>query len=114
MTMRNRVPFAVAGCALVLGGAVCARQQATILVSTASYGQNVDKHAAGNATKCLSSACNGKVSCTFAIKFAAKATNDNTPYKYKDFDFVYRCGNKVKEGHIHNSHSKTILLSCAD
>lgn len=114
MTMRNRVRFAVAGCVLILGGALCAQQEPTIQVSTASYGLNVDKRAAGNATKCLSSACNGKRSCTFAIKYAAKAAKDTTPYKYKDFDFVYRCGDKVKEGHISNSHSKTILLSCAD
>lgn len=114
MAMRNRVRFAVMGCALMLGGVLCAQQQPTIHVSSASYGLNVDKRAAGNATKCLSSACDGKRSCTFAIRDAAKAAKDSTPYKYKDFDFVYRCGEKVKEGHISNSHSKTILLSCAD
>ena len=112
--MRNGVRFTIAGWALMLGGILCARQEPTIQVSTASYGLNVDKHAAGNVTKCLSSACNGKRSCTFAVKDAAKAAKDTTPYKYKDFDFVYRCGNQVKEGHISNSHSKIILLSCAD
>jgi hypothetical protein len=114
--MRNRLRFGVAGCVLLLsvGGLLCAPQHPTIQVVIASYGLNVDKRAAGNVTKCLSSACNGKISCTFAVKDAAKAANDTTPYKYKDFDFVYRCGNQTKEGHFHNSHSKIILLSCAD
>jgi len=108
--------FAMTGCVFLLGvgGLLCAQQEVTIRVVSASYGANVDKRAAGNVTKCLGSACNGKRSCRFAVKDAAKAANDSTPYKYKDFDFVYRCGDKTKEGHYHNSHSKTILLSCAD
>jgi hypothetical protein len=113
--MRNGTRLGITGGLLLLGvgGLLCA-QQPTIQVVSASYGMNVDKGAAGNATKCLSSACNGKISCTFAVKYAAKAAHDNTPYRYKDFDFAYRCGDKTKQGQFHNSHSKTILLSCAD
>jgi hypothetical protein len=107
--------FAVGGCGLLLCGILCAQDKPTIQISSASYGLNVDKRAAGNATKCLSSACNGKRSCDFAIRDAAKATADDTPYKYKDFDFSYRCGSQVKKGHIGgNARSKTIMLSCAD
>lgn len=114
MATRNRLRFAITGCALLLAGILCAQEHPTIQVANASYGLNVDKRAAGNATKCLSSACDGKTSCNFAVKYAAKAASDHSPYRYKDFDFEYRCGERIKVGHVSKSHGKIILLSCAD
>jgi hypothetical protein len=105
------------GCGFVLS--ICAglhgQQKPTIEVSSASYGLNINKRALGNATKCVKSACNGKRSCNFAIKDAASTIASLSSSKSNDFDYVYRCGDKVKKGHIDgDSTDKIVLLSCAD
>ena len=109
----------MAACGLVLAfcGSLSARGQdkPAIRVSSASYGLNVSKHALGNATKYVRSACDTKRSCNFAVQDAATAVADPAPGKPKEFDVVYHCGNKVKKDHIDGeSKDKILLLSCAD
>jgi len=102
---------------LVFCGSLCAQEQdkPTIRVSSASYGLNTGRHALGNATKYVRSACDTKRSCNFAVKDAATALADPPPGKPTEFDVVYHCGDKVKKGHLEGeSKDKILLLSCAD
>jgi len=92
-----------------------AQHKPTIEVSSASYGLNITERALGNATKYIKSACDGKRSCNFAVKVAANAITDSALGKSNDFDFVYRCGDNVKRGHIaRDSTKKIVLLTCTD
>jgi hypothetical protein len=103
------------GSVLLVCGGLHGQQKPTIEVSSASYGLNVSKHAQGNATKYVKSACNAKRSCNFAVKDAASRIAGLASTKFNDFEFVYRCGDKVKKGHVDgNSTNKIILLTCAD
>jgi hypothetical protein len=110
-----RTLFVACGSVLLLCEGVHAQQKPTIEVSSASYGLNVSDRALGNATEYVKSACDAKRSCNFAVKCAASAIADPASGKSKNFDFVYRCGNRVKKGHIDgDSTGKTVLLTCAD
>jgi hypothetical protein len=113
--MRNGARLVACAFALSICGALCAQEKPTIEVSSASYGLNVNKHALGNATKSVKSACDAKRSCNFAVKDAAGKFTDAATEKSRDFDFVYRCGDRVKKGHIAGeSKDKIVLLTCAD
>jgi hypothetical protein len=108
-----------AGCSLfvllLVCGASWAQQKPAIEVYSASYGLNVSKHALGNATRWVSSACDAKRSCNFAVKDAARKISDTAPGRPNDFDVVYHCGENVKRGHINaESRNKIVLLTCAD
>jgi hypothetical protein len=116
---RRARKFSIAGCSLfvflLLCGASRAQQKSAIEVFSASYGLNVSKHALGNATRWVSSACDAKKSCYFAVKDAARKIFDTAPGRSNDFDVVYRCGENVKKGHINaESRNKIVLLTCAD
>ncbi len=105
------------GCCFVLSvcGGLHGQQKPTIEVSSASFGLNISKRALGNATKYVKSACNAKRSCNFAVKDAASKIADLSSSNSKDFDYVYRCGDKVKKGHIDgDSTDKIVLLTCTD
>jgi hypothetical protein len=93
-----------------------AQRKPTIEVSSASYGLNISQRAYGNATKYVKSACDAKRSCNFAVKDAASVFAESAPSKSpKDFDFVYRCGERIKKRHIPgDSTGKVVLLTCAD
>ena len=106
--------FACGAVFLVCGG-LHAQQKPTIDVSCASYGLNSTERALGNATEYVKSACDAKRSCNVAVKDAASAIADPALGQSKDFDFVYRCGDRVKRGHIAgDSTHKIVLLTCAD
>jgi hypothetical protein len=103
------------GSFLLFCGGASAQQKPTIEVSSATYGLNSSKSGLGNATEYIKSACDAKRSCIFAVKNVASAIADSALGKSKDFDFVYRCGDKVKKGHIDgDSTGKAVLLTCAD
>ena len=105
------------GCGLVLVfcGSLCAQDKPAIRVVSASYGLNATKAALGNVTKYVKSACDGKRSCEFKVKNIVKEIADPAPEQWKDFDVVYRCGEKEKTGHASGkTKDKTVLLSCAD
>jgi hypothetical protein len=113
--MISKTLFVTCGSFVLLCGGVHAQPKPTIEVSSASYGLNVSNRALGNATEYVKSACDAKRSCSFAVKCAANAIADPTSGKPKNFDFVYRCGDRVKKGHIDgDSTDKTVLLTCAD
>ena len=113
--MRSKTPLIASGYLLLVCGSLHARQKPTIEVASASYGLNSSNRALGNATEYVKSACDAKRSCIVAVKCAANAIADPAPGKSKNFDFVYRCGDRVKEGHIEgDSTNKSVLLTCAD
>jgi hypothetical protein len=113
--MRSRARLVACGFAFSLCGALCAQEKPTIEVSSASYGLNVNKHASGNATKYVKSACDTKRSCNFAVKNATSKNAGSVQEKPRDFDFVYRCGDKEKTGHITGeSKQKIVLLTCTN
>ena len=92
-----------------------AQQKCAIEVFSASYGLNVSKQALGNTTRWVSSACDAKRSCYFAVRDAARKISDAASGKSSDFEVVYRCGENVKKGHINaESSNKIVLLTCAD
>jgi hypothetical protein len=111
------VQLAICGLVLMLCGSLYAQDQdkPTIRVSSATYGLNASRHALGNATKYVRSACDAKRSCNFAVKDAATAIVDPAPGKAKEFDVVYHCGAKAKKDHVDGeAKDKVLLLSCAD
>ena len=113
--MISKTLLIACGSFLLFSGVASAQQKPTIEVSSATYGLNSNKSGLGNATEYLKSACDAKRNCVFAIKNVTSATADSALGKSKDFDFVYRCGDKVKEGHIDgDSTGKAALLTCAD
>ena len=63
----------------------------TIEVSTASYGLNCSTAAEGNATPYVKKACDGKRSCSFAVRDAASNIGDHCPGVPKDFRVTYVC-----------------------
>jgi hypothetical protein len=113
--MTSKTLLVASGSFLLFLWGVRAQQKPTIEVSSASYGLNSSKSALGNATEYLKSACDAKRSCIFAVKDAASAIGNSALGKSKDFDFVYRCGDKEKKGHIDgDSTGKALLLTCTD
>ncbi len=66
--------------------------QATIEVSTASYGLNCSNAAEGNATPYVKKTCDGKHTCSFAVRDAASNIGDQCPGVPKDFRVTYVCG----------------------
>ena len=76
---------------------------------------NAGLNLAGNATEYLKPACDGQASCGFAIDQAASHIGDPKPGVPKDFDYFYRCGDRLKGGHIQGEAStQTAPLSCED
>jgi hypothetical protein len=113
--MNYHVKLLVGGATLLACSVLLAQEKPGIEVSSASYGLNVSRHAAGNATDYVKSACNEKRSCQVAVKDIASKVADPGPGKSKDFEFVYRCGGKRKRGRLEpEAADKIALLSCAD
>jgi hypothetical protein len=114
----------VTGAALLVVGGLYAQEQpksvgekGTIEVSSASYGLNRMANAAGNATKYLKEACDGKTSCNFPVYQAANKIGDHSPGQTKDFDYDYLCGDEPKKGNIgrgvDESSGQTAFLTCS-
>lgn len=113
--IKSKIVFFTCGSVPLFISSLFAQQKPTIEVSSASYGVNLSKSASGNATKWVKSACDTKRSCFFAVKYAADAFEKRSSHEPKDFDFVYRCDDKVKKGHVNgDSRRKSVLLTCAD
>jgi hypothetical protein len=113
--MIRKTVFFACGSVLLVIASLRAQPKPTIEVFSASYGLNLSSAALGNVTKWVKSACDTKRSCFFAVKYAADAFAERSSHESKDFDFVYRCGDKVKNGHVDgDSRRKTVLLTCAD
>ena len=113
--MKIRVKFCLPATGLLVAAALYAQDKPAIEVSSASYGINTTRRASGNATDYVKSACDGKRSCQISVKDLASKITDPSPGKAKDFQFVYRCGDRRKRGRIEaDATDKTALLSCAD
>jgi hypothetical protein len=113
--MRNSLKVVIGGVAIFSCFASGAQDKPGVTVTSASYGLNVSRNAAGNATAYVKSACDGKRSCTIKVKDLVSTITDPAPRKDKDFEFAYRCGSTRKSGKLDaEAADKTALLSCAD
>lgn len=52
---------------------------------------------AGNATKIVKKACNGKHSCSFSVRKAAEQIGDYCPGVKKTFEYTYVCVDEEKK-----------------
>ena len=66
--MRNSLKVVIGGIAIFSCFVLRAQDKPGITVTSASYGFNVSRSAAGNATAYVKSACDGKRSCSIKVK----------------------------------------------
>jgi hypothetical protein len=112
--MRNGLTVVLGGIEIFSCFVLYAQDKPGIAVTSASYGVNVSRKAAGNATAYVKSACDGKRSCEIKIKELASTIADPAPGKDKDFEFVYKCGASRKRGRVDAEAAGKTALSCAD
>jgi hypothetical protein len=94
-------------------GPLAESPQATIEVSTASYGLNCSNAAEGNATPYVAKACDGKRSCSFAVRDAASNIGDYCPGVPKDFRVTYVCGDRENSAFVSpEAAGATAFLIC--